>query len=861
MRTLVLILMVLLISSAQATIINVAQDGSGDFTMIQLAIDASADRDTVLVYPGTYYENISFDGHNITLASLELTTEEPQYIHTTIIDGNNQGSCVRIEEGNGDATLQGFTIMHGSGDISYYGGPTYGGGVVVDGMELVKITNCQIKYNRTEHAGGVSIEDTDHIVFSGVSIHDNIACNYSGGLTLAYPIGTIEFDDSNRCNIYNNFSIVPDIYCDNLVSCDVILDTFTVAQPQYFFANYNNWRYNVPEDDPLTFDILHGWIEPIDQDLYVSPTGDDDNDGLSPATPLKHVAVAMQQIAQDSLNHNTIHLAPGKYYLQDEDGNYIISGKRFVNIVGAGMNESIISVANSFGGIYHSLRNGDALLQDFGIQELDTTFDLSVIGCGNSGNITYRNLMIRDNFSGRTPGFSCSSSSDILLENVHFLNNSTTEWTAAMRIYESDVVISFCVFDGNFSECEDSSTIPILRCETHGDLTIRNSIFSNNVCGDEGLYQRQIELLIEEGTEDDPPIVIENNLFYGNVQHYDFMMSISSHDRQVIMNGNTFTYNNALHSIVRQQGNIEITNSIFWNNYSQYQIYVDDYNEPYYLILDYNDIEDGMSSVINNSGDAYLVWGEHNRDVDPEFTSQFGYICMLSADSPLIDLGQPFTGDVRNPFDIIGNERVWDGDGDGVERMDIGCYEYQFMAPPENLSAVQEGDDVHLNWDHASRSLQQWNVYRDSTLLAISPPENGYQFIDCAVPVGDHTYYITALYGNIETTPSNTAKITVATDESVVPVTPFYITAYPNPFNPETIISYSIPQKGRVEIEVFNVRGQKVTTLVSEQQEAGNHSVVWNGRDEANKACSSGIYFYRLETGSHSETRKMLLLQ
>ncbi len=84
---------------------------------------------------------------------------------------------------------------------------------------------------------------------------------------------------------------------------------------------------------------------------------------------------------------------------------------------------------------------------------------------------------------------------------------------------------------------------------------------------------------------------------------------------------------------------------------------------------------------------------------------------------------------------------------------------------------------------------------------------------------------------------------------------------YPNPFNPETTISYSIPQKGRVKIEVFNVRGQKVTTLVNESQEAGNHSVVWNGRDKSDKACSSGIYFYRLETGSHTKTRKMLLLQ
>ncbi len=83
----------------------------------------------------------------------------------------------------------------------------------------------------------------------------------------------------------------------------------------------------------------------------------------------------------------------------------------------------------------------------------------------------------------------------------------------------------------------------------------------------------------------------------------------------------------------------------------------------------------------------------------------------------------------------------------------------------------------------------------------------------------------------------------------------------PNPFNPTTTISYSIPQKGKVEIEVFNIKGQKVTTLVNESKEAGSHSAIWDGRDSSDKPCSSGIYFYRLQNGSHTQTRKMLLLQ
>ncbi len=860
MRTLILILCALVFSTLQATILHVAQDGSEFYSEIQTAIDASTNGDTVLVFPGTYEENITFNGHNITLGSLELTTHDPQFIHTTIIDGNHQGRCVNIVDGNGDVTLQGFTIIHGIGESSHNNVPTSGGGIVISEMDIVTIRNCQIKYNRADHAAGVAIEDTEHIILSGVSIHDNHSFSYGGGITFSYETDTIEFDGSNRCSIYNNFSNTPDIYCDNILSCDVILDTFTVAQPQGYFANYNSWRNSIPDESPFTFDILHGWIEPIDHDMYVSPTGNDSNDGLTPATPLKSIAVAIQRIAPVRFHRNTVHLASGTFSLDNDGYPYIISGKRYVNIAGAGMYDTIIEADNSYGALHLSLRNGDALLQDFCIQGLDTSKDNSSFGCG-SDNVTLRNIAIRDNLSGRTPGFSCSSCGNVMFDNVHFLNNSTHDGTAALRIYESDVVISNCVFDGNYSRYLEGSAIPIMRCETSGDLIIRNSIFSNNVCGESSENPNQIVLIIEEGSVDDPPIVIENNLFYGNIQDDGATMSISTHDRILIMNGNTFVDNTAPHSIVRQQGYIEMTNSIFWNNIAEHQIHIDEYSTPYYSVLDYNDIQGGASSIHNCAGDEYLVWGENNCNIDPEFTVVFDNLYMLSVDSPLIDQGQPDPSFDRKPVDVIGNERIWDGDGDGNERMDIGCYEYQFMAPPENLSAEQEGENVHLIWDHACRSLNRWNIYRDSTLIDSTSPEYGNQYTDGVVPVGEHSYYITARYGNIETSPSNVATITVSTDETDILVPPFLVSAYPNPFNPETTIFYSIPQKGEIEIDVFNIKGQKVRTLINEQQEAGQHSVVWNGRDVANKACSSGIYFYRLKNGSYSKTRKMILLK
>lgn len=84
---------------------------------------------------------------------------------------------------------------------------------------------------------------------------------------------------------------------------------------------------------------------------------------------------------------------------------------------------------------------------------------------------------------------------------------------------------------------------------------------------------------------------------------------------------------------------------------------------------------------------------------------------------------------------------------------------------------------------------------------------------------------------------------------------------YPNPFNPVTTISYSIQDAGNVELIVYNVRGEKVRTLVQETMEAGTHKVVWNGIDDNENAVASGIYFYRIVTKNSSITKKSLLLK
>lgn len=84
---------------------------------------------------------------------------------------------------------------------------------------------------------------------------------------------------------------------------------------------------------------------------------------------------------------------------------------------------------------------------------------------------------------------------------------------------------------------------------------------------------------------------------------------------------------------------------------------------------------------------------------------------------------------------------------------------------------------------------------------------------------------------------------------------------YPNPFNPATTIDYRLPERGHVSIEVYNVLGQKIATLVDQEQPAGEHTTFWNGKTSYGQTVATGLYLYRLQAGDHVETKKMLLLK
>ena len=127
--------------------------------------------------------------------------------------------------------------------------------------------------------------------------------------------------------------------------------------------------------------------------------------------------------------------------------------------------------------------------------------------------------------------------------------------------------------------------------------------------------------------------------------------------------------------------------------------------------------------------------------------------------------------------------------------------------------------------------------------------------------------YVTGTVENVvvnadQTTTVNFNIVGVGTDDEVIPAT---LTAllgnYPNPFNPSTTISYSVKDPSPVKLVIYNVKGQKVKTLIDNNQTNGNYKIVWNGKDDNNKAVASGVYYYRMTAGKYLSTKKMLLVE
>ncbi|HQC47406.1 MAG TPA: DUF1565 domain-containing protein, partial [Candidatus Syntrophosphaera sp.] len=342
MRILLLILVVILPCIVLATTITVKQDGTGNYTLIQAAIEAANNGDTVLVHPGTYVENINYIGKSISVCSLEAIAGDSTYISRTIINGNRNGPCVAFLNAEQNASLRGFTLTNGTGYFTY-SQFTQGGGVLISNTYMtgssISLVNCNIHGN---HAGmGVGVSSTNASLYlSGLNVHHNYGLESGGGILIvgsSTVVPSIVFDPVNRCSVYENYGVAPvDIsVVDIPANITIYLNKASINPPSTFYVGrHNNLSSLQQYHDTVIAQQAHR--TEINRDFYVSPNGDDNNSGISPDEPMRTITRAMHLIASDSLDVKTVHVLPGVYDEGEGEQLYPIPIKSHTNLIGAG---------------------------------------------------------------------------------------------------------------------------------------------------------------------------------------------------------------------------------------------------------------------------------------------------------------------------------------------------------------------------------------------------------------------------------------------------------------------------------------------------------------------------------------------
>lgn len=228
-------------------------------------------------------------------------------------------------------------------------------------------------------------------------------------------------------------------------------------------------------------------------------------------------------------------------------------------------------------------------------------------------------------------------------------------------------------------------------------------------------------------------------------------------------------------------------------------------------------------------------------------------------------------------------------DGNAILDVDFGfCYtgqrgnrQLQF----NSFNFQSDTNGVWLNWSTFAgtenlgfdvfRSLSQMGSFTliNPDVIPAANNQNGfnnYSFFDPDVEPGQTYYYkisdvtidgaVTASYGPVAVT----AATTQIAEEASAPKAPLGYelgNAYPNPFNSQTAIQYTLARAAEVSIAIYNLQGQKIRTLLAERQAAGNHTVYWNGHDELNQPVGSSVYLYRITINNTSEAKRVVYLK
>jgi len=176
---------------------------------------------------------------------------------------------------------------------------------------------------------------------------------------------------------------------------------------------------------------------------------------------------------------------------------------------------------------------------------------------------------------------------------------------------------------------------------------------------------------------------------------------------------------------------------------------------------------------------------------------------------------------------------------------------------------IQPAGNTFIRFENMVLYYTEW-IDKFSTILTPDTTEYTLE-IDLEY---DSTYYWYVIPFNAYGEPIDNQIFGFTTDqdthekeENILPLTTELLGNFPNPFNPETTIEFSLKQSGNISIDIYNIRGQKIRSLINEFMISGTHFVVWNGLDDFGHTVGSGLYFYRMSTDEYVGVKRMTLLK
>ncbi|MBT6686247.1 MAG: T9SS type A sorting domain-containing protein [Bacteroidetes bacterium] len=891
-----------------------------NYYAIQEAINSSNNGDTIIAHPRSYFENINFNGKNIVVASDYLLTGDTADIDSTIINGNQYGSCVIFEnEEDTTAMLCGFTITNGSG--YFYSNYTSNSGNYYDA-----------------YLGGGIYCDSASPKLNSLKIVSNILYSSNG---LKYGTG-IFFNYSNtimnNCNISDNFSNFLDggaIYC--------------------LFSNIKITNSKIHENDEgITSTHSNVYLKFVL--IFDNINGNGNGGGIE----ANHSYFNLQNV---SLIDNTAYVDGGGIYSDNSEFNIknsIIQN----NLAGMGGGGGIfISSADSFN--ISNTKIIDNRARNYGgIWSLTSTLNfknVEIVGNDDSEDVAgaffsncttnFRNCLIVRNDGGAQSlsGIKFSSSQGYLI-NVTIANNNCYVYEAATVFNNSNITILNSIIYGNYIPDGDNifqfdiDGVANIAYSNIGNLSPPNNIFlQENIQADpyfvypiptvpySGYQNLNYELMwnspcIDAGIDFyvhnvDTILDLDSSEYYGSAPDMGYYEYQFQSNTQIDIGVTDLVYPNEINCGLSSNESIILSVRNFGSqSVSNYYIYYSISQNQIDSILVNSTISSGNNQEISISNNfdfstpndyEIAFWTQFQNDTinnnDSLFTTifsgtkidNFPYFTdfennngfwKTNPEQPIWEWGVPTEYQIDTAFSGI---KVWITNISGIcyfenSFVESPCFdfsnlilpiiEFSFIINvyPDEGSALLSSTDDGLSWQYVGAIGDTGNWYNDTCqnldMLGVNTGAWSYGN-DIEWKKASHSLHYLAGESNVKfrfvISSSHPESDGFAFDDFTI----FdYDTAQniesieqnhyilhqntPNPFSENTEISFYVPKKTDVEISIYNILGEKIETLISKSFVSGNHLIKFNSKNY-----NSGTYFYKMTCPDFVDTKNMFILE